>query len=122
MFKSLSSNKRFLGILAGLILIAGQLFAPAGAAYAQPDGAKASGTTVLAFSSDVHNKNDDLSADRLASWIDTVEDLYGKIDAMGFGGDLGKSQAMPHASPIVRQAESIQALARKKIHCRFSCL
>ena len=92
MFKSSFTDKRFLAFLAGLILIAGQfVFAPADSAYGEKGGAgsRSSGTTVLAFSSDVHNKNDDVSAERLAAWIDTVQGEYGKIDAMGFGGDLG---------------------------------
>lgn len=45
--------------------------------------------TVLAFTSDVHNRVDNKSAVRLDSWIDVIRssDEYGKIDYMGFCGD-----------------------------------
>ena len=49
--------------------------------------------TVLAFSSDVHNKSNNTSADRLGTWIDLVKSSYGKLDAMAFGGDLGDASA-----------------------------
>ena len=44
--------------------------------------------TVLAFTSDVHNKSTNESAGRLASWIDMVIGQYGKLDFMGFCGDM----------------------------------
>ena len=84
-------GKHFLIYLVGLLLIAGQFgFLLTENAYGQTDGAgaKASGETILAFTSDVHNKTDDVSADRVASWIDEVQSEYGKIDAMGFCGDM----------------------------------
>ncbi|MCR5795734.1 MAG: Ig-like domain-containing protein [Solobacterium sp.] len=49
--------------------------------------------TVLAFTSDVHNKQDNTSAERLSSWIDMVVGKYGKIDHMGFCGDMAQASA-----------------------------
>ena len=48
---------------------------------------------VLAFTSDVHNTATNASAARLGNWIDTVIDMYGRIDFMGFCGDLGEDDA-----------------------------
>ena len=78
--------------LIGLFLIAGQLtLLPPDYAFGETDSqsASASGDTILAFTSDVHNNNDDVSADRLARWIGRIQSKYGKIDAMGFCGDMG---------------------------------
>ena len=52
--------------------------------------AKAAGdTTVLAFSSDVHNQSNNTSANRLGTWIDNVEGkINGDIEVMAFGGDM----------------------------------
>ena len=54
---------------------------------AKDPGAK----TVLAFTSDVHNKVTNESAERLDSWINNVENIHGKIDVFAFGGDMGDS-------------------------------
>ena len=85
-------NKRFCVLLVGLFLMAGQfVFLAPNQVWGQTDdsGSKATGDTILTFSSDVHNETNDISANRLAAWIDAVQGKYGKIDAMGFGGDLG---------------------------------
>ena len=62
----------------------------------QPAGYKAFADseydTVLAFTSDVHNGSGNESADRLGGWIDGVKTNYGKIDAMGFCGDMGSAR------------------------------
>ena len=59
----------------------------------QPAGFKAFADseydTVLAFTSDVHNGSGNESADRLGVWIDTIRSMYGKLDGMGFCGDMG---------------------------------
>ena len=59
----------------------------------QPAGYKAFADseydTVLAFTSDVHNGSGNESADRLGVWIDTMRSMYGKLDGMGFCGDMG---------------------------------
>ena len=87
-------GKRLLIYLIGLFLIAGQLtLLPPDYAFGETDSqsASASGDTILAFTSDVHNNNDDVSADRLARWIGRIQSKYGKIDAMGFCGDMGNA-------------------------------
>ena len=87
-------GKHFLIYLIGLLLIAGQLtLLPPDYAFGETDAqsARSSGDTILAFTSDVHNNNDDISADRLARWIGRVQSKYGKIDAMGFCGDMGNA-------------------------------
>ena len=48
----------------------------------------ANGDQFLAFTSDVHNRSDNVSAVRLDAWIRTVKNLYGRIDYMGFCGDM----------------------------------
>ena len=52
----------------------------------------APGTTVLAFTSDVHNggstAQSDESAIRLETWLNTVIDIYGEIELMSFCGDM----------------------------------
>ena len=73
--------------------------APEANAPANP--VKAEGTTVLAFTSDVHNcfkngttrPNDNMSAARLGTWIDKVEAIHGDIDVMAFGGDMANASA-----------------------------
>ena len=63
-------------------------------AYANDAAATAVGNnTVLAFASDVHNKSDNIAANRLSKWIDLVIKKHGKIDAMGFCGDIGSGRA-----------------------------
>ena len=52
--------------------------------------------TVLAFTSDVHNKEETGAVSRLVSWIDKVEEMYGGIDEMSFCGDManGKDESL----------------------------
>ena len=45
----------------------------------------------LAFSSDVHNMTNNISAERLRAWIDNVEGEYGDFDVMSFCGDFADS-------------------------------
>ena len=93
--------------LIGLFLIAGQLtLLPPDYAFGETDSqsASASGDTILAFTSDVHNNNDDVSADRLARWIGRIQSKYGKIDAMGFCGgypDEEKDRVTGNASDVI---------------------
>ena len=50
--------------------------------------------TVLAFTSDTHNKPGNTAANRLGSWLDKVESIYGKkVDVMSFGGDMAGAGA-----------------------------
>ena len=49
--------------------------------------------TVLAFSSDVHNKSGNVAANRLGTWIDMVKSKHGGIDVMAFGGDMANASA-----------------------------
>ena len=49
--------------------------------------------SVLTFTSDVHNKSGDQSANRLSGWLDNVINMYGKVDYMGFCGDMGDASA-----------------------------
>ena len=54
------------------------------------EGTKATKTgTVLAFTSDTHNKTNNTAANRLGTWLDKMADLYGAVDVMAFGGDMG---------------------------------
>lgn len=59
-------------------------------------------TTVLAFTSDTHNGGrqglDNISAERLATWVENAEAKHGEIDVMGFGGDMGSANS---SSPTV---------------------
>ena len=48
-------------------------------------------TTVLAFTSDVHNNQNNYTGEtRLGTWIDNIVGQYGKIDAFAFGGDMAQ--------------------------------
>ena len=61
---------------------------------AAEDGAKATKTgTVLAFTSDVHNKSGNVAANRMSNWIENVEKKYGEIDVFAFGGDMADASA-----------------------------
>jgi len=53
----------------------------------------ADGTSVLAFSSDVHNSSGNVAANRLNDWLEVVESMYGSVDCMGFCGDMGSASA-----------------------------
>ncbi|MBQ3405524.1 MAG: metallophosphoesterase [Oscillospiraceae bacterium] len=78
--------KRALAILLSISVIVS--FIPATSVFAVDEQ-----TTVLAFTSDVHNLSNNVSADRLGKWIDMVKAKYGKLDAMGFCGDLAQWNA-----------------------------
>ncbi len=63
---------------------------------AEGDGASlraAKTKTVLTFTSDIHNQDDNVAANRLDQWLDFVIGEYGGIDAMGFCGDMGAASA-----------------------------
>ncbi len=49
------------------------------------------GKTVLAFTSDIHNAENNTAANRLNSWLNFVQEEYGRIDAMSFCGDMGSA-------------------------------
>ena len=50
--------------------------------------------SVLAFTSDTHNTSGNAAANRLGTWLDKVEDIYGKKpDVMAFGGDMAGAGA-----------------------------
>jgi hypothetical protein len=69
-------------------------YAEGGAAALQaesPDRAEDGQLTVLAFTSDVHNKHSgNGAANRTGTWLNLMadENHYGHVDAMAFGGDL----------------------------------
>ena len=52
----------------------------------------ADGDTVLAFTSDVHNKSGNEGRDRLDSWVDTMSTQIGHFEYMGFCGDMADAQ------------------------------
>ena len=45
-------------------------------------------TTVLVFTSDVHNTK--TQATNFETWVDNILNVYGRIDYMGFGGDMAE--------------------------------
>ena len=49
--------------------------------------------TVLAFTSDAHNDSNNNSGKRTGTFIDSVVAEFGKLDAMGFCGDMGSASA-----------------------------
>ena len=54
----------------------------------------AAGTSILAFTSDTHNKSGNVAANRLGSWLDKMQGIYGrKVDLMAFGGDMANASA-----------------------------
>ena len=83
--------KRIWVALAGVLLIVSlTVFLSGSSVYGlDDDPAK----TVLAFSSDVHNTEDNTAANRLDTWIDKVEKKCGDIDVMSFCGDMGSARA-----------------------------
>ncbi|MBR2390487.1 MAG: metallophosphoesterase [Mogibacterium sp.] len=48
---------------------------------------------MLAFTSDIHNNEDNIAANRLDAWLDKMEGKYGDIDVMSFCGDMGSARA-----------------------------
>jgi hypothetical protein len=65
--------------------------------------------TVLAFTSDTHNKSDNTAANRLGTWIDTVEGKVNDvIDVMAFGGDMADANASRANFWVFTQADMDQ--------------
>ena len=95
MFRTPKLSKNLLVFFVSLILIATQVSLSAELVYGASDGSfiRPSGDTILAFSSDVHNCPGNESARRLGAWIDTIKGKYGRIEAMGFCGDMANSAA-----------------------------
>ena len=91
MEKHIIELKRIGAALAGILLIISlAVFLSGSPVYGlDDDPAK----TVLAFSSDVHNNEDNTAANRLDAWIDKVEKKCGAIDVMSFCGDMGSARA-----------------------------
>ena len=53
--------------------------------------------SVLAFTSDIHNSEENTAANRLDNWLDKVENKCGDIDVMSFCGDMGSARAQETA-------------------------
>jgi uncharacterized protein YjdB len=91
--------------------IAPSLDAESGAAKEAADD----GLTVLAFTSDTHNKEGNVAATRLGTWLDKMEGIYGKkVDVMAFGGDMANASASESAFWTLTQADMNQ-LANKGV-------
>ena len=88
-------SNRFLMILISILVLAIHLniLTPALVHAAEPVTPVGEDVTVLAFTSDVHNSSDNTAANRQSAWIDKLIDKYGRIDAMGFCGDMGSASA-----------------------------
>ena len=69
-------------------------FQPAATAAKRAAKSAAKGNlTVLAFTSDTHNKSGNVAAGRLDTWITKVESIHGPIDVFAFGGDMANASA-----------------------------
>ena len=76
-------------------------------------GAADDGLTVLAFTSDTHNKEGNAAANRLGTWLDIIAGKYGSnVDAMAFGGDMASASASESAFWTLTQADMDQLTAR----------
>lgn len=76
---------------------------------------------VIAFSSDVHNLENNISANRLGKWIDSVEDIYGKLDIMAFGGDLASGKTNSKTDTYWKHAQKcMDVLDKKSIRAVFT--
>ena len=62
-------------------------------AKAPTKAANDDGLTVLAFTSDIHNQDDNIARNRLHTWLGNVADIYGPVDVMSFCGDMGAAKA-----------------------------
>ena len=82
----------------------------AAAAVNEPKAAKTG--TVLAFTSDTHNKSGNQAANRLGTWLDAMADIYGGIDAMAFGGDMADASASESNYWTLTQADMTQLTNR----------
>ncbi len=102
----MNRRKKLFAILLSVMLVMTSLI-PNGIVHAVDGGAPAAAAeltagetvkaakagTVLAFTSDVHNKSNNTAANRLDTWIKKIVGLYGGIDAMAFGGDMADAFA-----------------------------
>ena len=87
------SLKRIIVVLAGvLVLLNLAVFCSGGSVYGL-SGDENADKTVLAFTSDIHNNEDNIAANRLDAWLDKMEGKYGDIDVMSFCGDMGSARA-----------------------------
>ena len=72
------------------------------------------GLTVLAFTSDTHNKEGNQAANRLGTWLDKVAKIYGKkVDVMAFGGDMANASTNESSFWTLTQADMDQLTDRK---------
>ena len=67
--------------------------------------------TVLAFSSDVHNKSNNTAANRLDTWIKRIVELRGGIDVMAFGGDMADANASSSSFWTLTEADMAKLTA-----------
>ena len=84
---------RILAVLFGILMIAIPIGIGSPLAAHANDLKAGDDVTVLAFTSDVHNAADNAAANRQRDWLDRMIDKYGRIDAMGFCGDMGSARA-----------------------------
>ncbi|MBQ6551488.1 MAG: metallophosphoesterase, partial [Lachnospiraceae bacterium] len=64
--------------------------------YVEASAKNSSGASVLAFTSDTHNKSGNVAANRLKEWLTNVKEKLGtngKVDVMAFGGDMAGAGA-----------------------------
>ena len=111
----MKKGKRMLALLIGLLMIV-NLFGVSNPTEAYADthdhttieetilsdttnlrATKAAGDTVLAFSSDVHNTENNTAANRMGTMIDVIQGKHGSIDAFGFCGDMGGASLQENA-------------------------
>ena len=122
------NGKRLFALLLGLLMIVNQfgffglktVFADTHVHAAEieieeDDGLSATNTkaagdlTVLAFTSDTHNKDDNAAANRLGLWLDKMATIYEKpVDLMAFGGDMANANASQSAYWTLTQADMYQ--------------
>ena len=96
MEKCCKMRKRIWASFAGILLIISlAVFLSGKPAYGF--AADGSGKTVLAFTSDIHNSEENTAANRLDNWLDKVENKCGDIDVMSFCGDMGSARAQETA-------------------------
>ncbi|WP_050749569.1 Ig-like domain-containing protein [Slackia heliotrinireducens] len=88
--------------VSGLLFAIALAFMIGGASLLVPNAmskayADESGTSVLAFTSDIHNSSDDTAKNRLNTWLTNVGDKAGisksDIELFGFCGDMGSASA-----------------------------
>ena len=71
--------------------------------------------SVLAFSSDVHNMENNTSANRLGSWLDKMKSIYGVVHYMAFGGDMGEASYGGSSSFWTKTQADMDAVASKGV-------